>query len=443
MRHLACLLMVTTTTILCCAQTQQKPRLRSMHLAGQTATVIEDAFRLYGISVTFVKPIHGLEQPLDFDLKDADLKTMAEVLNLLTRCFFVPVNAHAVLAVQDDHEHRAEYERLFTESVVVPNLQPGNAEQQSEVEGLLSSVFGITRSKLHDNTITIRANKRDLIQIEDTLTHLFEPPPQVMLEIKAYVVSRNRDRNLGVNPPQQTTIFNLDTEAKSLIAGNSSVVAALIAAGVVTAGDTIGIAEALIAEGYGSGSVLSSGFVTVGGGITTTGVQFDSIATNASLTNSTSRELQSVTLRLGNNETGKLRIGQRYPVETASYSALGSTSSSSVTPSVEYEDLGLTLEAKPLVRLQGDVLLQIHGIIRALNGTSLNDIPILANQEFVSSLSVPSGVTTVVVSNLSLTQARTVEGLVNFVPTDNDLDQQTQELVVTFTPRVTRKAMDH
>jgi general secretion pathway protein D len=122
---------------------------------------------------------------------------------------------------------------------------------------------------------------------------------------------------------------------------------------------------------------------------------------------------------------------------------LGSASSSSVTPSVEYEDLGLTLEAKPLVRLQGDVLLQIHGIIRALNGTSLNDIPILANQEFVSSLSVPSGVTTVVVSNLSLTQARTVEGLVNFVPTDNDLDQQTQELVVTFTPRVTRKAMDH
>jgi general secretion pathway protein D len=437
MRRLGCyLLLAAFNAGLHSSQAQEKPRLRSMHLAGQTDSVIEEAFQLYGVSVTFVKPIRGLEQPLQLDLKDADLATTSAVLDLLTRCFFVPVNPHAVLAVQDDREHRADYERLFTEAIEIPNLQPGDAEQRSEVEGLLSSLFDIKRSTLRGNTLTVRASKRDLVQIEDTLSHLFQPAPQVLLEVKAYVVSRNRNRNLGVEPPQQVKIFNLDTEAETLITSNSSVVAALIAAGTVVAGDTIGIAEALIAEGYGSSSVLSSSFVTLGGGLTETGIQFGSLPANASLTASSSQQLQSVMLRLSNNETGKLRIGQRYPIETASTTALGTTSSATTTPSIEYEDLGLTIEAKAQVRFEGEVLLQIHGIMRALDGTSLNSIPIIDNQEFVSSLSVAAGATTVVVSNLSKTEARTVEGFAGLMPTDSGLDQQTSELVVTLTPHL-------
>jgi hypothetical protein len=115
---------------LCTAQAQEKPRLRSMHLAGQTDTVIQEAFQLYGMSVTFVKPIRGLEQPLELDLTDADLATTSAVLDLLTRCFFVPVNAHVVLAVQDDREHRSDYERLFTEAI--PDSQSATRRRRTE-----------------------------------------------------------------------------------------------------------------------------------------------------------------------------------------------------------------------------------------------------------------------------------------------------------------------
>jgi type II secretory pathway component GspD/PulD (secretin) len=306
------------------------------------------------------------------------------------------------------------------------------------VEGLLSSVFGITKSTLRGNAVTVRATKRDLLQIEDTLTHLFQPQPQVLLEIKAYIVSRNHNRDLGVQTPQRIKIFNVDSEAESLISSNSSVVAELIKAGIVTAGDTLGIAEALIAEGYGSNSVLSSSFVTLGGGITSTGVQFGSVPANASLTTSSSQQLQSALLQLGNAQTGKLRVGQRYPVETASTKALGGSSSTS-TPTIQYEDLGLTLEAKPQVLSQGEVLLHIHGTLRALEGTSLNGIPIIDNQEFITDLSVPPDVTTVVVSNLSETETRTVQGFAGFAPTDSGLNRQTTELLVTLTPHLTRQ----
>jgi general secretion pathway protein D len=413
------------------------PRLRTMHLTGDASQVIREASQLYGIDVVFAPPMESLHRPLTLDLTDANLTATGEVLQALARCFFVPVNPQLVLAVQDDKEHRSMYEQLFTETIEVPNMRTESAEESSEVKGLLSSVFEIQNPTLRRNSVTVRATRRELLQVEETLAHLYQPPPQVLLEVNAYMVSRNRSRNLGLQTPQQIKIFDVDSEAESLIAGNSSVVKELIAAGVVSAGDTLAIAVALVTEGYGSSSVLSSSFVTFGGGYTDFGVQFGSIAANMSLTKSTSQQLRSATLQLANNEAGKLRVGSRYPVQVASTTAVGGKSSSS-TPSIQYEDLGLTLEAKPHVTVGGEVLLHIHETFRSLDGTSLNGIPIIDNQEFVSDLSVPAGMTTVMVSNLSSSETRTIQGFAALAPTNGGLDQQGSALVITVTPRLTR-----
>lgn len=411
------------------------PSLRSMHLAGNPTDVIQQAFKLYGIDVVFAGQLRVLDRPLQVDLRDADLYTTGRILQQMARCFFVPVNARLILAVQDDKVHRSQYEPLVTKTIAIPNLQADNTQEQGEVIGLLNSVFGITRSTMLGNTVTVQATKRELIQIEDTLTHLFRPSPQVLLEVKAYLVTRGHNRDVGVEAPQQITVFNIETEAESVIAGNSSIVQELIAAGVVSAGDTLGITEALIAEGYGSGSVLSSPFVYFGGGSTATGVQFGSADANMNLSISTSQQLQDATLHLANDQAGTLKVGQSYPIMAASTIALGGSSSSS-TPTIQYQDLGLTLETKPHIEPGGDVLLHIHETFRSLEGTSINNIPIIDNQEFASDLSVPAGATTVVVSNLSRTETRTARGLVS-VPTDRALNQQSSDLVVTVTPILT------
>jgi general secretion pathway protein D len=412
-------------------------QFRSMHLAGSFTDVIQQAFQLWGIDVVFVGPIQGFSAQLHFDLTDADISRTGEALDAMTHCYFVPVNAHLVLAMQDDKEHRAQYERVITRTIEVPNLQSGDKDERAEVVGLLNTIFGITRASFSDNRVTIRAPRRELLQAEDTLTHLFQPEPQVLLEVKAYIVSRGHNRNVGVQLPQQISVFNVDSAAQSLIASNSSVVQELISAGVISAGDTLGIAEALVAGGYASNSVLGSSFVTFGGGTTTTGVEFGSVTANDSLSVSTNQQIQDATLRLANDQAGALKVGQRYPVMTASTVAIGG-SASSATPSIQYEDLGLTLEAKPHIEAGDEVLLHVHETFRSLDGTSLNSIPIIDNQEFRADLSVPAGVTTVVVSSLSRTETRTAQGLIDSVPTNSNRNQQTSDLVVTITPILTR-----
>jgi len=416
------------------------PLLRSMHIKGGPAELLVDAFAMYGIQVIFATPFEDAK-PHSVDLEDADLATAGQVLGAMTHCFFVPVGAHAILAVADDKQHRAQYERLVTATFDVPNLEDLSTEERTSLEALLVGLFNVPKVTFHRNSVTVHATPEVLLEVQNMLATLYRPAPQVLLQIKSYIVSRTHNRNLGVQLPQTIQIFNVLTEANNLISSNSSVVQELISAGLVASGDTLGIAELLIAAGYAGNSVLGSSSLYFGGGLTATGVQFDSVAANASLSVSSIQQLESATLHLADNQPGIFKVGEQYPILTATTLAVGastSATSSSATPSIEYADLGLLLEAKPHIVSDKEVLLHLHETIRSLQGSSLNTIPILDNQEFSSDLSVATGVTTVVVSNLSHTEALATQGVIDSITTNSSRNTDDSELVITITPIITR-----
>lgn len=427
-------------------ETRAAPRathlLRSMHIKGGPAELLVNAFGMYGIQVIFATPLEDAK-PHRVDLEDADLSTAGQVLGAMTHCFFVPVGTHTVLAVADDKQHRTQYEHLVTATFEVPNLENLSTEERTSLEALLVSLFNISKVVVHRNSVTVHATPEALFEIQSMLATLYRPAPQVLLQIKSYIVSRTHNRNLGVELPQTIKIFNVLTEANSLISSNSSVVQELISAGLVASGDTLGIAELLIAAGYASDSVLGSSSLYFGGGLTATGVQFDSISANASLSVSSVQQLESATLHLADNQPGTFKVGEHYPILTATTLAVGastSATSSSATPSIEYADLGLLLEAKPQIVSDKEVLLHLHETIRSLQGSNLNTIPILDNQEFSSDLSVAAGVTTVVVSNLTRTETLATQGIIDSITTNSSRDTNDSELVITITPIITRSA---
>jgi len=413
-------------------------KLQDIHLHGDISEVLEKGFGLFGIQVVLVPSPYSTPRLLKIDIDDADLSAAGAVLSAMTRCFFVTLNSHLILAVPDDKTNQANFERLNTEALVVPNLAAANPQDRSSLVELLTSVFGVAHPSLVGDTAVVRASPEDLYAIRKTLSTLYQPEPQVLLDVKTYLISRKHNRNTGVQLPQKVVIFNVYTEAESLISSNSSIVQELIQAGLVTAGDTLGIAELLIAEGYAGNSLLGSSSVYFGGGKTATGVQFDSVSGNASLSVSSVKELQDAKFHLINGQSGTLKVGERYPILTSTTSSLGSSSKSSTTPTIQYEDLGLTLEAKPQVLANKEVLVHLHETIRSLAGTSLNNIPILDNQDVSTDLSIPGGVTTVLVSNLNRSETLATQGIANAITTDSSRDMTESQLVITITPVVTR-----
>ena len=78
----------------------------------------------------------------------------------------------------------------------------------------------------------------------------------------------------------------------------------------------------MIASGQVSSSLLSNGFALFGGGLTESALAPGTATLNLSLNTSDSRELDQIQLRLQDGEEGTLKLGEKYPIQTSSYSSL-------------------------------------------------------------------------------------------------------------------------
>jgi len=429
---------VWAQTALAAASNPGKSKVRSLHLEGSVRDVLRQALALYGVEAVLVADEGFASRQMRVDADDADLASAGVLLRALTHCSLVPLDAHLVLAMPEKAGDVSKSDRLTTATISTTNLM-ANSQQSKATNELLSTVFGNVKASFHGDEIVMQASPEIVAQARSVLAALDRPQAQIMLDVKAYTISRTHDRDLGVALPKSVTVFNILSAAESLISSNSTIVQEMISAGLVSSGDTLEIALLLIEGGYGGSSVLGSSSLYFGGGYTYTGIQFDSVKANASLSESTVRELQEAHLQLADGEKGKFRVGERYPVLTATTSALGSTSSGSTTPSIQYEDLGLTLEASAHLEADDEVLVHLHETIRSLAGSSLNDIPILDNQEVATDLTVAAGMTTVLISNLSKSETRATQKFLGLIPMDSSRDTTDSQLLITITPVVTRR----
>ena len=157
-------------------------------------------------------------------------------------------------------------------------------------------------------------------------------------------------------------------------------------------------------------------------------------------------------LSLADQEDGTIKTGERYPIESSSYSSVAIAAaataglSSQTIPQIQYEDLGLTLKATPKIMRSGDIALKFSLKIEALGGSSLNDIPVLDNRSMEGVLTLREGDTAVLLSDLTRQESRALSGLpgVSDIPglqeiSDIQKDQSYSRLLIMVTPSVTRE----
>jgi hypothetical protein len=223
------------------------------------------------------------------------------------------------------------------------------------------------------------------------------------------------------------------SELTGVINANQSTITQLIAAGLVNPGDLAGIAALLIGLGLVNGTVLNQPFALFGNGLTLSGLSFGSTTGNASLNISTTREIDHIQLRASDLQKQTVLIGSRFPVVTQSYSAgtqtpTGSTNLASLlagtgaastantnplalAPTVQYEDLGLTVKALPRILQNKDVQMQLEVTLAALAGMSVNGSPIINNRDFITTIQIPDGGSALVTSAVSSTESKSLSGI--------------------------------
>jgi len=386
---------------------------------------------LYGINVSLDE--QSAPGFLRIDLDDADFSSAELAIGWMAHLFLVPITAHRVLAFADTPENHKAHLPTQTETFY---LASASAEQEQMAGDLLSKVFDIPQSSVNGRSINVRAVPETLAQVNQSLRAFFNPAPQVSLRIRVYIWNKSHNRDLGVIPSQSATAFSVASEAASIVNSNSSIVQELISEGLVSATDTLEIALLLIEGGYASSSLLSGNVVTFGGGETLMGLNFSSPSANLSLSDSLVTDIKDTTLQLADGQSGTLRVGQRYPIQMSTFTSPVTSTTTTVTPSVQYENLGLTLQAEPHVLRSGNIFLNLHWKMESLHGTTLNDMPILDHQDVTDTLVVPLNQESIITSYVTREQAAVLSGL-PVATTDASKDTTDDILVLTLTPQLT------
>jgi len=448
---------------------QPKAAAQSFHIKSDEQDVLRQVLASYGIRAVFDDSVTKEAFRLDLD-KLPYQRAVPMVLNMM-HLFAVPLDSTSVFIARDTAENRQRLERQLQETIYIPGM---TNEEMDELGNVVRNVFDVKQLTVEKSSgaLVLRAPEDTLTYINLTLADLIDGGSQVMIELKLYSVDRTNQTNVGGQVPQQIGIYSVAGAAGNLVSANQSLVTQAIAQGLIPAGSSnITIALALIASGLVQSALLSSTVGFFGGGLTQTGVTTNqNLAFNLALTASDTRALDDIQIRVGDRQTATFRIGERYPITTATYSSgltgaasglsnvsingvsaaslLNSAAGTTATiPEIQYEDLGLTLKATPTVQKSGAIKMHIDLKIEALTGGSLDNIPLLNSQQYTSDVTVDDGDTAMMASSLNKSEAGAISGISGLgeLPgfqtalSDTTANTTASSLILLITPHITRR----
>jgi len=434
------------------------------HFRGDSRALLTQVAAAFGVDAEFDDSVQT--RRVHFDLDNVDFYTAMRLACSVTGTFWTALADKQVWLARDNSENHRLFDNLAMRTFSLDDIT--TPEELNELTNMLRTVFelrfiGQEHSGQH---IIVRAPVPVLDGVTQMLENMEKLRPQIMLDVKVYQIDHQLTRNMGVHIPNQFTMFNVPAAAvEAFIAGLggqniSSLVNQLISGGGINEAGSEGISgllSQLAQQNSPLGQLFSNPVATFGGGLTLMAINPGTLSGELSLNESWVRSLDHASMRAAQGNQATFRMGSRYPVVNASFAPVFNTAAISQVlqngsfqapfPSFSYEDLGLTIKAKPAVHPNRDVSLDLEMQLRTLAGQSVNGVPVINNREFKGSITLVDGEPALVASSLNQDEERSMTGipglggvpLLNHVMVSNSKTEDSDELLIVMTPHVVKQ----
>ena len=432
---------------------QPKEEQSTFHYRGDVRGLFDELAAAYGVKVEFDDSV--VAKTVRFYVDDVDFFTALGLACRVSKTMWTALDSHQFLLAADTTENHKQFDRMSLGTFALPA-----ASSPQEVTEMVTSLRNICDfQKINSGqggNLEVRAPQPMLRACTTLLHQLTSERPQVQFDIQIYQISQNFTREIGMHIPNTFNLYNIPVAALAALGGQSisSLVNSLISSGGINQAGSSAL-SGLLAQLQGQGnSIFSQPLATFGGGLTFSGVSLDHFTAALSLNESWARSLSHVTLRASQGNDATFHLGERYPILNASYApifnspqisaVLGNQSYVPPFPSVSYEDLGLSLKAKPVIHGNSEVSIALELQVRSLTGQSANGVPVISNQEYKGSIRLRDGEPAVVAGEITTNDQRSMAGIpavasipgINFVLTDNNVMKEDDELLIIITPHV-------
>jgi general secretion pathway protein D len=426
------------------------------HFRGDSRGLITAIAASYGLTVIFDDSFPS--RRVRFDLDSADFATAMQTASSATKSFSVALGDKILFASADNNENHRLFDRMGMRSFYVPGTS--SAQDLNQLMNSLRTLFEFKFISINNaaSTITLRGPQSSLDAATQFIGQLDIEQPEVMFDLKVFQINHTYMRNIGLHVPDNFNLFNIPVAALAALGGQNiqDLINQLISSGGINQAGNESI-SALLAQLQGqSNSVFNQPLATFGGGLTFMGLSLDKLSAALTMNESSARILDHVTLRASQGKDATFKLGSRYPILNASFApvynnpaiaqAVGNQSFTPAFPSVNYEDIGLTLKAKPVIHGNSDVALDLEVQLRTLGATTSDGIPIILNREYKGGILLKEGEPAVVAGMLTQSDARSLGGVplfsaipgVGLLTSQASKQEEDDELLIIIRPIVVR-----
>lgn len=382
----------------------------TLHMVEDSKIVYESIGKAAGVNVLF-DPEYNSKR-ISIDLNNTSLLDALRVIATTSNTFWKPVTRGTIFVAADT---RAKRQQLEQEAVQVFYL--ANVTQQNDLNDVQTALRNvITDAKLYavpsQNAIIMRGTPDQLLLAEQLIDDLDKAKAEVIVDVAVLQVDKDKIRNIGLQWPQTLSATLVTTSTAS---GATLTLNDLANLNAKNFSLTVGTAEAEML-----------------------------------MTDSDTQILQNPRLRATDGQKATLKIGERIPIATGSYTVPTSTTAAASQTQFQYIDVGVNMEMTPTIHYNGDVSLKIKVEISSETGTTtISNVtePIIGQQSVEETIRLTSGESNILGGLLQEQNNLAVSGtpglgevpLLKYLFSTQQREVQHEEIVFLLTPHLVRE----
>ncbi len=314
----------------------------TLKMTEDTKVIYTTIGKLAGVNVLF-DPDY-VSRRISIDLNGVTLYQALEVVALESKTFYRPVTPNTIMVAADTRAKRTEIEQSVVKTFYLSNLSATTELQ--DVVNTLRTILEVTRvlPLPSQGAIVVRGTPDQVALAEKLIDDIDKAKPEVIVEVAVMQVSRDRIRELGVNPPQTATVTlqpNINTTATTTptIPGTTT--------------PTTGTGTTP------SGSITLNQLANLNA--TDFTVTIPQAAVSFLFSDNNTHIIQNPQVRALDGQKASLKIGDRVPVATGSFQpGIGGVGINPlVNTQFQYIDVGVNIDITPHVHPDGDVSLKV------------------------------------------------------------------------------------
>ena len=405
----------------------------TLHLAQQDTEVVYQAIcRAAGLNVIF-DPEY-IPKRIPVELNNVSLTDALHIVGVLSGTFWKPVTSNTIFVAQNTRAKRTELDDLAVQTFYLTNVS-----QQNDANEIMVAIRNLLDPGLKiylvasQNALVIRGTPDELILAEKIINDLDRTKPEVVVDVAELEVSRSLERDIGITLP---TSFGLTPQYSNANESTST------GTTTTSTGTTTSTTEGFTLNTLGNLNATNFA-VTLGGG-----------QVNAMLQDTDTRILQNPRIRATDGQHSSLKIGEKIPIATGSYSAgtAITTASLGVQTQFTYLDVGVNIDMTPTVHYDGEISLKLKVEVSGEDGNStISGVtePIISQRVAEQVIQLKDGEPALLAGLMQVQDTKAINGtpglgelpILKYFFASTDKTQMSDDIVILIIPHIVRESI--